>query len=189
MDKISKDILHEFIHGNQTAFNTVYEVYAPAIFDVAFKILRDRAWAEEVVQECFVKLWLGRETINPEKEVWYFLYVMCKRLCFNVLRHDRVVYEANQHLYVASAVNDVEERLHYVELHNLVQRHVDRLPEKQKMAFHLSREEGLSHQEISHKMGISPNTVKNHITQALKSLRRTLLYIDCPIFIFFFLFI
>lgn len=188
MDNISKDVLQKLIRGNRAAFNTVYEVYAPAVFGVAFKILRDRTLAEEIVQECFVKLWLKKESVDPAKELWYYLYVMCKRLCFNVLRDERVAKEASQNLSAMSNINDVEERLHYTELQNLLKHHVDGLPEKQKIAFHLSREEGLSHQEIGYKMGISQNTVKNHISQALKSLRKKLMSIDYTAFLFFFLF-
>lgn len=188
MNNISKDVLQKFIRGNRTAFNTVYEVYASAVFDVAFKILRDRTLAEEVVQECFVKLWLKKENVDPAKELWYYLYVMCKRLCFSVLRDERVAKEVSQNLRILSDVNDVEEKLHYMELQNMLEHHVEDLPEKQKIAFHLSREEGLSHQEIGYKMGISQNTVKNHISQALKSLRKKLMNIDYTIFLFFFLF-
>ncbi|MBD1420651.1 RNA polymerase sigma-70 factor [Sphingobacterium chuzhouense] len=188
MNRVSEDILYKLIRGNRAAFNTVYEVYSPAVFDVAFKILRDRVSAEEVVQECFVKLWLNREVINPAYELWYYLYVMCKRLCFNVLRNERVAKEAVQNINPIAAVNDVEEGLHYTELQNLLQRHIDNLPEKQRIAFYLSREKGLSHQEISYKMGISQNTVKNHISQALKYLRKKLMNIDYTAFLFFFLF-
>lgn len=145
--------------------------------------------AEEVVQECFVKLWLNKERINPQYELWYYLYVMCKRLCLNSIRNQRVAKEASQHVYVTPAINDVEEGLHYGELQQLLQSYIDRLPEQQRIAFNLSRKEGLSHQEISGKMGISQNTVKNHISQALKALRRWLVNIDyTTIFIFYFFF-
>lgn len=190
MNKVSKDILYKLINGNRTAFKTIYEVYSPATFDVAFKILRDRMLAEEIVQECFVKLWINREGINPRYELWYYLYVMCKRLCFNVLRDNRIEKEVNRDLYTVSPVNDVEEGLHYVELQELLQTYIDNLPEQQRIAFNLSRGEGLSHLEISRIMGISQHTVKNHISQALKALRRRLVKIDyTTIFIFcFFLF-
>src|SRR5690606_2567382 len=188
MNRVSREILDGLIRGSRTAFNKIYEVYSPAVFDVAFKILKDRASAEEVVQECFVKLWLKKEHIDPAKELWYYLYVMCKRLCFNVLRDGRVAEEAVQNLNRGVVVNDVEEGLHYTELQNLLQRHIDNLPEKQRIAFYLSREKGLSHQEISCKMEIYQNTVKNHIRQALKYLRKKLIHIDYTAFLFFFLF-
>ena len=188
MNRASGNNLDVLIRGSRTAFNKIYEVYSPAVFDVAFKILRDRASAEEVVQECFVKLWLKKENIDPAKELWYYLYVMCKRMCFNVLRDGRVAKEAVQSMDAGVSVNDVEEGLYYTELKNMLERHIDNLPEKQKIAFCLSREKGLSHQEISCKMGISQNTVKNHISQALKYLRKSLMHIDYTAFLFFFLF-
>lgn len=174
-----KDILVQIKQGDKQAFRALYDAYAPFVFDLGFKLLKDTGLAEEMVQDCFVKIWAGREEIREDKEIWPLIYVVAKRLCFNQLRHARVAKKYLVQIEDA-AVNDVQDRLDVRELEISLQRSIDNLPEQQKKALTLSRMEGYSHQQIAAEMGISPNTVKNHITQALKNLKKTLLQADYP---------
>jgi RNA polymerase sigma-70 factor (ECF subfamily) len=61
------------------------------------------------------------------------------------------------------------------------------LPRQQKMVYMLSRDKGLSHKEIAEQLQISPNTVKNHIVEALKTLKAQLKYSDFICILFFFI--
>ncbi len=168
-----KGILLRVKQGDRGAFRSLYDAYAPMLFDLGFKLLRDTAAAEELVQDCFVKVWSNRAEIREDYEIWPLIYVMAKRLCFNQLRHARV---AKKYLVQIEdvVVNDVEQRLDVRELESQLEHSIESLPEQQKKALRLSRLEGYSHQQIAAEMGISPNTVKNHITQALKNLKKNL---------------
>lgn len=159
--------------GDREAFRSLYDTYAPYIFDLGFQLLKDSSLAEELVQDCFVKLWGYRLQIQEDQDIWPLIYVMAKRLCFNQLRQARV---AKKYLVQIEQllVNDVEQRLNVRELESHLELSIEKLPEQQKKALRLSRLEGYTHQQIASEMGISPNTVKNHITQALKSLRKAL---------------
>lgn len=166
-------ILLRIKQGDRSAFRSLYDAYAPLLFDLGVRLLQDTAAAEELVQDCFVKVWANRMDLREDKEIWPLIYVMAKRLCFNQLRHVRV---ARKYLVQVEheLVNDVEQRLHIRELESQLEHSIENLPDQQKRALRLSRMEGYSHQQIAAEMGISPNTVKNHITQALKNLRKTL---------------
>lgn len=173
MTTITKGILLRIKQGDRLAFRALYDAYAPLLYDLGFRLLRDTAAAEELVQDCFVKVWSTRAEIQEDRDLWPLIYVMAKRLCFNQLRHARVTRK-----YLVEVtdvqVNDVEQRLDVRELESHLEHSIESLPEQQKRALRLSRLEGYSHQQIAVEMGISPNTVKNHITQALKNLRKTL---------------
>ncbi|ERJ57746.1 RNA polymerase sigma-70 factor [Sphingobacterium paucimobilis] len=173
MTTITKGILLRIKQGDRLAFRALYDAYAPLLYDLGFRLLRDTAAAEELVQDCFVKVWSTRAEIQEDRDLWPLIYVMAKRLCFNQLRHARVTRK-----YLVEVtdvqVNDVEQRLDVRELESHLEHSIESLPEQQKRALRLSRLEGYSHQQIAAEMGISPNTVKNHITQALKNIRKTL---------------
>ena len=168
-----KDILVQIKMGDREAFRSLYDTYAPFVFDLGYKLLKDSGLAEEIVQDCFVKIWATRSEIHEDQEIWPLIYVIAKRLCFNQLRHARV---ARKYLVQVDDVliNDVEQRLNVRELENQLEHSIENLPEQQKRALRLSRMDGYTHQQIAVEMGISPNTVKNHITQALKNLKKTL---------------
>ena len=173
----STEILVQIKQGNKIAFKVLYDTYAPLIFDLGYKIMKDTAVAEEIVQDCFVKIWANRDQIRIEQDIWPWIYVSAKHLCYNQLRRAHVV---QQYLIQVDDMiaNDVEQKVEARELENHLILSIENLPEQQKKALRLSREEGYSHQQIAHEMGISPNTVKNHITQALKNLRKTLARAD-----------
>src|SRR5690606_6696090 len=66
---------------------------------------------------------------------------------------------------------DSSQQVESREMEDFLYEMVDQLPDRQKEIFHMSREKGLTHKEIAEKLNISPNTVKNHMIQALKTLR------------------
>lgn len=143
---------------------------------MAFRFLKDTAWSEEIVQDVFLKLWLNREGLDDQGNIWLYLYVIAKRLCLNKLREVRKSMELLEQLMrnIEVAVNVSEEQLIAEELEQHAERLISSLPKQQQLIFKLSREEGLTHNEIAQKLGISPNTVKNHMVQALKTLKSTL---------------
>lgn len=165
------------IAGEETAFRAVYEAYSEQVYRLAFRFLKDNEWSEESVQDVFLKLWLNREGLDEDGNIWVYLYVMTKRLCLNKLREIRkssLLFERlMQHMDVPAS-NRTEAQLETEELERRAQHLIATLPKQQQLIFKLSREEGLSHNEIAQRLGLSPNTVKNHMVQALKTLRNSL---------------
>src|SRR5690606_8018460 len=108
--------------------------------------------------------------------MWLYLYVIAKRLCLNKLREirrstallDELVHNIEQ------ARNRTEEELFAADMEEYTQRIISSLPRQQQIIYKLSRTERLSHKEIAKQLGLSPNTVKNHMVQALKTLKLSL---------------
>lgn len=188
MRNLSRETIVEIKRGDRKAFKKLYDTYASFVYNVSFKILRETSLAEEVVQECFVNLWVKREGIDESKELSFFIFVMAKRICLNYLRKIRYTNKFLDQVKIFD-VNDVQQKIDYNELENVFVKYVTLLPKQQRIAFELSRLEGLTHQQIAEEMGISPNTVKNHITQALAYLRKQLIAsnYEIPLIIIFFL--
>lgn len=183
---LSIEIIQAVKLGDRKAFRLLYDTYALFAFNVSYKLLKDKSMAEEVVQECFVNLWLRRQNIDETKAISSLIFVMAKRTCLNNLR--KIKY-ANTYLQQVTLhnINDIEEK---IDFHDLERSLVDRialLPKQQRTAFQLSRMEGYTHQQIAEEMGISPHTVKNHISQALMQLRKCLsaTHYELPLFLIF----
>lgn len=188
MRNLSEDIIREIKKGDRNSFKKLYDTYASFVYNVAFKILRNSSMAEEVVQDCFVNLWVKRDTIDESKELSIFIFVMAKRICLNYLRRIKYTNKFLDQVKLLS-INDVQDKMDLSDLQMSLVKHIALLPKQQRIAFELSRIDGYTHKQIAEKMGISPNTVKNHITQALAVLRKHLVSsnYEIPLIILFFL--
>lgn len=167
--------------GDEFAFKTIYDKYSNKIFDCSFFLLKDKDWSADIVQEVFIKLWNYRTNLSPDSNLWSFLYVLTKRLCFNRLKEIQRDHSSFDRILKSSTL--VTDSSHDIlvakDLAFHLQKALDQLSDRQREIFELSRFEGLSHQEIAQRLEISPNTVKNHMVSALKLVRKYVLHVNC----------
>ncbi|WP_428329402.1 RNA polymerase sigma factor [Mucilaginibacter sp.] len=177
---IDSNSIHELIAGNESVFTMIYELYSEKVYRLAFRFLKDKEQSEEIVQETFIKFWLSREKLDPEGNIWLYLFVIAKRLSLNALRQICKSTNLTEKLlhYMAEEHNITEEEVFVRDLEQYADKIIDKLPRQQKLVFRLSRMEGLTYKEIAEQQNISPNTVKNHMIEALKTLRAHLKYAD-----------
>jgi len=177
---VSNSDIQRLVWGDEYAFTVVYELYSEKVYRLAFRFLKDKAQSEEIVQETFINLWLSREKLDPEGNLWLYLYVISKRLSLNALREvgkssnlvENLLHQINE------LQNTTEEKILAHDLELYAEKLIDKLPKQQQLVFKLSRVDGLSHKEIAQQLHISPNTVKNHMVDALKTLKAQLKYSD-----------
>lgn len=171
----SRDI-RRLSKGDEAAFKLVYEQFSERVYRLAFRFLKDREQSEEIVQEAFLHLWLSRERLDENGNMWLYLYVIAKRLCLNSLREIHKSTDLFNRLLIniKEASSSTEDEIIAADMERLAEELVSKLPKQQQLIFRLSRTEGLSHKEIANKLHISPNTVKNHIVEALKTLKANL---------------
>ncbi len=178
--EINSSYIQQLIAGDEAAFDFIYETYCSKVYRVAFRFLKDSEQSQEIVQECFINLWTSREKLNPEGNIWLYLYVIAKRLSLNALRQicqSRVLTESLINR-VATVHNNTEEDVLVHDLEHYAEQIISKLPKQQQLIFRLSRVEHLTHKEIADQLHISPNTVKNHMVEALKTLKSHLQYAD-----------
>lgn len=157
------------------AFEALYKRYFGKLFNHAYEKLHDRALAQEVVQELFVHFWHNREKIEVRVSLASYFFVSLRNLIINQFKK-RLIYE--QHidklaLIQNQATNETNEWLDYQDLQAEYQRALQELPEKCREVFMMSRN-GASHKEIAAAHDISLKTVEQHISKALRTLRRLL---------------
>lgn len=159
--------------GSEQAFSTMFNIHHKRLYYFSFRILKSKALAEDIVQETFIRLWNAKERLDETNNFESYLYRIAKNLIIDYLRKI-----TNEKLYLSEAAHrqDVsrsttDEIINYNELEQLTNELVDLMPGQQKIVYKLSRENGLSRNEISKKLGISGNTVKVHIYNSLKFLK------------------
>jgi RNA polymerase sigma-70 factor (family 1) len=168
-----KELLQQVAEGNEQAFRTIYDAYFNRLAAYVFKLSKSPGVTEEIVQEVFMKLWVKRAVLvrvdNPEA----FIFSIARNRTIDFLRSmardTRLVAVLSERLQQQPQQADT--RLSEKELSRLVQEALQQLSEQKKMIYHLSRNEGLSHDEIAEKLQLSKSTVKNNLSATLKHIR------------------
>lgn len=160
--------------GDAQALAAIYEVYWYKLYQNAWALLKSKPLAEDAVQEVFIRLWHSRGRINIEHSLQAYLCASVRFQAFRMLKdqkiHENVYDELYHHLLTTSALEDFELR----ELKLQIGAIVEQLPPQCKTVYRLSREEQLSHKQISAQLNISTKAVEKHLTKALRVLRLNL---------------
>lgn len=162
--------------GDATAFRELFYTYKDALFGYACKLSRSAELAEEAVQEVFMKVWIHRQQLDPAQSIQSYLYTATRHCIFNILKKAALDEKLKKAVFYQQPVfsNNTEEYLATSELQRVKKIVLDQLPPQRKLIFCLSRIEGLSHEEIALKLGISKNTVKDQIVKASRFLKHQL---------------
>lgn len=130
--------------------------------------------AEDLVQDVFLALWRNRSALSAGPELRAYLYRATYHRCLNALRHHRIERELAPPVSGESREIAADARLIAEETAIAIRRAVDALPERSRLMFRLSREEGLTYSEIAKVAGVSIKTVETQMGRALRSLREQL---------------
>lgn len=159
------------------AFDQVYEQYAHKLFSFIFKIVKDEAEADDIVQEVFVKIWESKHKLEDGKQLDSFIFTIAYNSSVDLIRKRISKTKYIEHLKRLSIVQEVPSQIsemEYNELKSQVEKLISNLPERQKQVYLLHREQGLTYPEIAVRLSISKNTVENHMVKALHSLRQSM---------------
>lgn len=169
-DRQIEEQLLASIKNNKQAFRTIYDRYWSKLHHYALNVLDDRVVCEDIIQEVFVSLWQKKDSQKIENLSAY-LFQSVKFQIFKHLRNGKIAQRHLERITLLQSHNDTEEQLIAKELEIELTKVIDRLPERCRQIFVLSRFEHLSNQEIALQLGLSVQTVKNQISKALASLR------------------
>ena len=164
--------------GSHADFNKLYDLYADRLYGFAYNLTHSSEMAEEIVQEVFLKIWQMREHLSPEYSFRSFLFTIAKNKFLNDLRNRLTLLSYDEYTAQLDAAeegaNTTENDFNFHELNEQILQAKDKLSKRQRMIFEMSREEGLSSQEIALKLDISEQSVRNQLSSALKVLREEL---------------
>lgn len=173
-----KQIIEALRRGDESAFEALFKRFYPRLRSYAIRFTRDDDLTRDLVQDCFVRLWEKRALLNAIS-LTSLLFTMVRNACLNHLKH-RSIVEKHRLTYLATIRG--QERLYHVDfeldadratLYEELQEHIgivmERLPERSREVFALSRFEGLKNREIAERLGISQTAVEKHIARAIRT--------------------
>jgi RNA polymerase sigma-70 factor (ECF subfamily) len=176
---IADELFDQVRNDDQKAFARMFSIYFPRLNDFAKKVVRDDGISQDIVQEVFLKVWDQRvqiQNINIEA----YLFKLVRNRCIDYIKYLKVVNNRMDKIRISSKIEELY-RIDFVgdepyilileELNAQLEKIIQRLPNRCREVFLLSRMEGLKNREIAEKLHISIKNVERHLTRALHSFR------------------
>lgn len=170
--------------GNSQAYEELFKQTYPRLLGYCSLFIHNQPQANDLVQECFVRLWEKRATISASHSVESLLFVMLRNRCLNFLRDQKIhsteksidlIGENDlQHLYQLDFAGKEEKTLEE-NLIEYIRESIERLPEKRKLVFKKAKIEGKKNKEVAEELNISVKTVEKHLLQANEQIRKEML--------------
>ena len=172
----AKELFYQIAQGKEEAFEKFFDLYKERLLSYLIKITKSQSVAEELVQEVFLKLWTGRDSLRAVERPEHYIMVMARHKAIDYLRKASLNARLREDLWrrIKTGCNDTEEQLYARESRELVHEAVFQLSPRKQEIFRLSRQEGLSHEQIANQLKISKNTVKNHLVESLRFVKNYL---------------
>ncbi|KAA2238943.1 sigma-70 family RNA polymerase sigma factor [Chitinophaga agrisoli] len=170
----NEKVLFQLIaEGSQEAFAAVYARYHEKIYSLSFHLTKSEVVAEEIVQDVFLKVWLQKQGLPEIRNFESWLFILARNHIYTWLkaRAQRVTLEPLPEDFVSVEPVAAESVIHRKEFEALINAAVQQLPPQQQQVYNLSREEHLGREAIAERLGVSPETVKVHLSRAMRSIR------------------
>jgi RNA polymerase sigma-70 factor (ECF subfamily) len=173
-------LMVDFRNGNEAAFDSLFQKYFPSVVNVVYRYTGDRAGAEDLAQEVFLRVWRSADRYEPSAKFSTWLFTIVTNLCLNEIRNrakrPRLDVDREDMPEPAAADNvfSVEEQAGGTELQSRIRQALDELPDTQRMAVLLSKYENLSYKEIADTMDLSIPAVKSLLSRARDGLKEQL---------------
>ena len=187
-----QSVLLRLQKGDSEAFQELYNRYHQQLYHYVLRFVKSPALAEDVLQDVFLKIWEIRSRINPGLSFKAYLYRICRNSVFKLLK--KMAVDENLRVRVfqqfAQSVADTDLKVLWQQYEEILQAAINRLPPQRQKVFKLCREEGKTYEQVADELGISRNTVKEHMVLAMKLIREHLdQYGDTPTHFIFLLFL
>ncbi|MFA5328468.1 MAG: RNA polymerase sigma-70 factor [Prolixibacteraceae bacterium] len=162
--------------GNISAYRFLFDHHFADLCNFLMIYLHSKELSEEIALEIFTYVWEKRETLHIKATFKSFLFASAKNKAISLYRKEQKAiftsFDTTQTIDPEDSGSD--QPMEANELRALIERAIDKLPEKSRQIYKLAWEENLSHKEIAKKLGIAPKTVENHVGIALRKLRESL---------------
>lgn len=189
MDSNNQELVCRLREGSKDAFRTLYDRYGLKIHRFAFSYLKSEHDAEELVQEVFLKLWDKKAMLDSSLNIRSFIFKIAVNTIYDFIRRKNV--EKAFHDFTLGNVEYANETWHEVVYNDMlgqIQGLIEKMPSQRQKIFNLSKEQGLTNDEIAESLGLSKRTVENQIYRATAFLKKNLNLDSSIAVLFFYLF-
>ena len=159
--------------GDEKAFTEIFYYYIDRMHSFVKRMTRSEEVAQEIIQDVFMTVWKRRDKLMEVENFSAYIFTIATNKTFNYLKakaRERKYFNTLDAETMYSS-NNTMETIELRESQQLVHQLIDQLSPQKKIIFNLTREKGLSHEEIAKQLNISKNTVKNHLVETLRFLK------------------
>lgn len=184
METIIKSRIKQVLKGDQNAYGEIIDIYKDKVYQISYRMLGNRHEAEDIAQEAFIRAYINIQSYNINLKFSTWLYRITTNLCIDRIRKKKPDYYLDaeivgtEGLTMYSQIPDKtplpEDDVESLELQDMIQREISRLPEKYRSVIVLKYIEELSLNEISEILNLPLGTVKTRIHRGREALRKQL---------------
>jgi RNA polymerase sigma-70 factor, ECF subfamily len=163
--------------GDPAAFEAMFRAFYSQLAAFAYRYMRSRDGAQEIVHDVLARIWERRGRLEVRDQLRTYLYTAVRNEALNRIRHDVVERRWRDRVLAqhreepSSSANDAEANLAQAELAAALERTLERLPDRCRLAVTLRWRHQLSYAEVAETMGISVKTVEVYVHRGLAALR------------------
>ncbi|MFS0820927.1 RNA polymerase sigma factor SigW [Bacillus sp. HNG] len=187
METIIKNRIRQIKNGDQNAFAEIVEFYKDKVFQICYRMLGNRHEAEDIAQEAFIRAYVNIHSYDLNKKFSTWLYRIATNLSIDRIRKKKPDYYLDAELagsdgltmysQIAADAALPEDELETMELQELIQSEIMKLPDKYRSVIVLKYIEEFSLKEISEILDLPVGTVKTRIHRGREALRNQLRHV------------
>jgi RNA polymerase sigma-70 factor (family 1) len=165
-------LLENLRKGSVIAFEQIFKLYWKQLYSIAKSKVQSHDEAEEIIQQIFSALWEKKETLFITN-LSYYLHTAVRNRIINAIRNKitQEKYWEYYRTFIPQHQDITENEVEFGDLNEAVEVAVNRLPQKSREVFKLSRMEGRSNAEIANLLKLSEKSIEYHLTKSLRELR------------------
>ncbi len=169
-----------FRAGNQEAFSSIYELFAPDLYRYGYNLIRDKPLIEDALQDLFLNLYNQKSRLGPTTNIRFYLYRAFRNRLIDLIQNSRkynreVELENNQSFVLETGEYEWMEEEFVDWQKALMMKELNNLPKRQREILYLVYIQGMSYEETAKIMEITPKTVLNGVKVALSTLQKYVL--------------
>jgi RNA polymerase sigma-70 factor, ECF subfamily len=164
------ELLERFTRGDLDAFEAIFRQFQADVYAWIFRIVRNKATAEDLTLEAFWRIYKARARFDPARPFGAWARRVATNVALDHLKRERTLLELQEDMSVTGDRDPALQR----EIAASIQRAVNELPEKLRVVAILGLIEERPYAEIATALGISEAGVKTRVFRAVRKLRRRL---------------
>jgi len=167
------EIQSKIAEGDPKAFNALYTATSKVLYSAVYAFVKNTETAEDIVQVTYLKIWHQREKLKEVNDLGKYLFVLARNAAFDHLKAKATHYKLMHSLghQREDGANPVLDDIIGQEAQRIFEKALSQLPPRQRYAYRLSLEKGLTNPEIARQMEISTFTVRRHLDAARQFVR------------------
>lgn len=173
---IEKRLLLLISEGDEASFEQLYNCYRGWVYVIAKMLIKTEQEAEDILQEVFTRIWAIRDQLPEVEDFKAWLGTITRNSVYNLLKK-----KATEEISIRNTAAPAELEINtpfnitqFRDLQYVLHEAINELPSQQQKVFKMGRIDGLKHTEIAQHLGISKETVKKHMMEAIKNVKKFL---------------